>query len=63
MPHHRLPMNCDQIFKSLDKIDRITWITSIKQLLYRFGFGIVWLSHGVEDPELFLTNFKLQLKD
>ena len=38
-------------------------VTSIKQLLYRFGFGIVWLSQGVGDPELFLTDFKRRLKD
>ena len=51
MPDHRLPKNCYQMLKSLDEIERVTWVTSIKQLLYRFDFGIVWLSQGVGDPE------------
>ena len=63
MPDHRLPKNCYQMLKSLDEIERVTWVTSIKQLLYRFGFGIVWLSQGVGDPELFLNIFKQRLKD
>ena len=63
MPDHRLPKNCYQMLKSLDEIEGVTWVTSIKQLLYRFGFGIVWLSQGVGDPELFLNIFKQRLKD
>ena len=51
------------MLKSLDEIDNVTWATSFKQLLYRFGFGIVWLSQGVRNPELFLSNFKQSLED
>ena len=42
---------------------RHTWVTDIKLLLYRYGFGHVWLAQGVGNVDLFLCLFKQRLAD
>ena len=49
--------------KRLDDNGRHTWATEIRYLLYRYGFGHVWLNQGVEDIPLFLELFKQRLLD
>ena len=49
--------------KKLDEQGRKTWATSVKELLYRYGFEHVWLIQGVGDVELFLQNFTQRVKD
>ena len=39
------------------------WVSDIKQMLYTYGFGDVWLRQNVGHPELFLTTFKQRLAD
>ena len=47
----------------LENAGRDTWVTSVKQLLYSFGFGYVWLAQDVGDQQLFLNTFKQRLID
>ena len=60
---HRYPKQCyDMLFK-LDNAGRDTWATSVKQLLYSFDFGYVWLAQGAGDHQIFLNTFKQRLID
>ena len=37
--------------------------TSVKQLLQKHGYGMVWLNQGVEDNSHFIVEFEQRLKD
>jgi hypothetical protein len=41
----------------------VNWVSLLRDLLYRNGFGYVWLNQGVENEELFLVVFKQRIKD
>ena len=43
----RYPKCCYDILYQLGVADRHTWATGVKNMLYRFGFGHVWLSQGI----------------
>ena len=55
--------SCYLMLKDLDNNGRKTWCTGIKHILYRYGFGHVWLSEGVGQTELFLCEFKQRIED
>ena len=59
----RLPKQSYFTVKKLDEQGRKTWATSVKELLYRYGFGHVWLQQGVGDIEFFLQIFTQRVKD
>jgi hypothetical protein len=42
---------------------RKTWASEIRDLLFRYGFGCVWLAQGVGDQMLFIQNFNQRLCD
>ena len=63
MPNHRYPVNCYKMLKSLDDVGRRTWATSVKDLLFRFGFGYVWVSQDVGDINMFIYTFKQRVTD
>ena len=41
--------------------DKISWVTSVRDLLSRLGFRDVWLQQGVGDNDHFLSIFKQRL--
>ena len=47
MDEHRYPKACYNMLKRLDDAGRITWATYIKKLLFRYGFGVVWIEQQV----------------
>ena len=59
---NRYPKQCYNMLFQIDNAGRDTWATSVKQLLYSFGFGYVWLAQGAGD-QLFLNTFKQRLID
>ena len=63
MPIHRYPGSCYKMIKSLDDIGRETWALSVKQLLYLYGFSIIWVTQEIGDTDLFLSVFSQRLKD
>ena len=56
MPHARYQKQAYMMLKRLEDIGRTTWAGSIKLLSNTYGFGHVWLEHGVGDG-LFLVHF------
>ena len=41
---------------------RTTWATSIRELLYKYGFHDVWEAQGVENVNVFLREFVYSVK-
>ena len=54
---------CVKYWLKYDDSGKISWATHVKMLLYKYGFGHVWLSQGVGDEIMFLNNFKQRLSD
>ena len=51
------------MLKQIDESGRITWVTHVKDLLFRYGFGIVWITENVGDNNEFIYVFKQRLID
>jgi len=47
----------------LDQAKRTNWATAVKSLLYKFGFGEIWISQEIGDPEVFLFEFRQRISD
>ena len=47
----------------IDKNSTSNWAYNVKQLLFRYGFGNVWVSQGVDDPDVFYNEFRTRLMD
>ena len=63
MPESRLPHKSYKMLFNKDEQGKYTWVTEVKNLLYRYGFGHVWLSQGVGNTSYFLTEFISRVKD
>ena len=63
MGSDRYPKSSYDMLKSLDDGGRKTWATNVKNNLYRYGFGIVWLNGNVGDIQGFMSAFKERVSD
>ena len=63
MGDHRYPKRCYYMLKSFDAVGRVTWATHIKNLLFLYGFGYVWIAHDVGDTVSFINIFRQRLID
>ena len=61
MPSHRYPRNCYVMLKRHDDIGRTNRATSVKQLLFKYGFGYAWIYQQVGNVDNFLYVFKQRL--
>ena len=59
----RYPNKCYKMLRNLDESGRITWASKVRELLFRNGFGYVWLAEDVGDHNLFMKTFKQRLID
>ena len=50
------------MLKNIDKSGRITWATHVKDILFRYGFGIVMLTENIGADTVFITVFKQRLR-
>ena len=63
MQESRYPKQCYEMLKSFDDIGRITWATKVKELLFKHGFGFVWISQTVGNMDIFIKLFRQRLID
>ncbi len=63
MPNHRYPRNCYLMLKAHDDMGRVNWASNVRNLLYKYGFGFVWISQDVGDITMFLYQFKQRIID
>ena len=48
---------------TLDENGKQNWVTKVKQILSRLGYGFVWLCQGVAEEAYFINQFKSRLVD
>lgn len=63
MENSRLPRAGYNMLYEHEQAGRVNWATKIKELLFAFGFGIVWFEQGVGNGKLFLLEFESRLRD
>ena len=61
--HGRLSRKAYNMLVALQKQNFVTWVDNIRNVLYMYGFGIVWETQGVGNQLLFLRAFKQRLID
>ncbi|MEW8544973.1 MAG: reverse transcriptase family protein [Candidatus Thiodiazotropha sp.] len=60
---NRFPNKCYGMLRNLDENGRITWASKVRELLFRYGFGYVWVVEDVGNVNLFMKTFKQRLID
>ena len=63
MDRSRLPVQCYNVMLSLDENGRSNWVSHIKDILFRLGFGFVWVAQDVGHINTFIPVFKQRLFD
>lgn len=63
MSANRYPKQCYFFMKPLDQVNRVTWATHVKNVLFTCGFGHVWISQEVGDDVLSLNMLGQRLRD
>ena len=63
MDQSRYPKNCYDMLKRYDNIGRTNWVSKVREFLFSYGFGIVWISQEVGNITQFVGIFKQRLKD
>ena len=53
MTNDRYPKHAYDMLYNLECAGRTTWATNIKQLLFKYGFGFVWISQNIGDINIF----------
>ena len=57
----RLPGKAYNMLLSVHNSGQFSWASRVHQVLYKFGFGFVWESKGVQNPETFIKIFMQRL--
>lgn len=63
MQDSRLPRSCYNMLLELDISGRTTWATHVKEILYKYGFGHIWINQGAGDHDLFIREFQQRIND
>ena len=63
MQDFRYPKQSYFMLKRLDDVGRKNWASCIRELLYMYGFGYVWIAHDVGNEAYFLNLFKQRIID
>ena len=63
MPDSRFVKKCYIMQKLLDDFGHVNWVTNVKQLLYRHGFGYIWINQDVQNVNAFLNTLVQRLRD
>ena len=63
MENYRYPKQSYLMLKRLDESGKTTWASHIKSMLFRFGFGYIWISQDVGNSKLLMHLFTERLKD
>lgn len=63
MSADRLPKAVYNMLLSLDEQNKVTWVLHVKNLLFRYGFGHVFILQEVGDISSFIREFKTRVQD
>ena len=63
MSHDRLPYAIYEVLLRLDRAGYTTWVTHVKHILYRYGFGYVFISQDVGNIDVFMSILNERVRD
>jgi hypothetical protein len=63
MNDETISKKCYWMLKILDENKRYNWVTNVKGLLFKHGFGYVWFAQEIGDAKAFLHIFKQRVAD
>ena len=63
LPEDCLLKSCYKMLYNHANAGRQNWVSNIKNMLYRFGYGYIWEAQLVENPDTFLSEFKMRVTD
>ena len=63
MENHRYPKKCYLMLLHLDERGSSTWASYVKNIIFSYGFGHVWLNQGVGNEGHFIEIFKQRVYD
>lgn len=63
LPVGHLLKSCYLMLLNLCSIGRLNWVSDIKNMLYRYGFGNIWEAQRVENENCFIKEFKIRVYD
>ena len=63
MENSRPPKAAYSMLYRLDQNGRQTWVTHIKEMLFRYGFGMIFIYQEVGDRNAFIKIFCERVKD
>ena len=63
MDDRRYPRKAYNMLLNLQRQNYTTWACKVRNVLYKFGFGVVWEMQGVGNVNMFIKEFKLRLID
>ena len=63
MQNNRYPTNCYKMLKASDEVGRQNWVSKVRNLLFTYGFGYMWIAKDVEDIGMFISQLKQRLID
>ena len=61
--YRRYPRKAYNMLLNLQRQNYTTWACKVRNVLYQFGFGVVWEMQGVGNVNLFIKEFRLRLID
>jgi hypothetical protein len=59
----RVSKQCYLMLKDLDSHNRHNWVTSVKNLLFKYGYGYIWIAQEIGDVSEFIYRFEQCVKD
>ena len=62
-PDTRYPKRCYNMLKNLDDTGDSNWTSSVRMLLFHYGFAFAWIHQTVGDPNMFMKTFKQRCRD
>ena len=63
MDNNRLPKATYNMLYMMDQNGKINWVTNVKNILYKYGFGYVFISQNIGNCDIFINSFKTRLMD
>lgn len=63
LEENRYPRQCYDMLLRQDRAGKNNWVTNIRNILCKIGFGIVWEMQNPGNINMFLTSFKTRLQD
>ena len=63
MPDSRYVKGCYEMLKILDGKNHRTWVTYVREILMKYGFGNIWLEQGAANETIFISELRQHMKD